>query len=65
MAILEKTKLKDLIKKHEIEFVKSTGRMLTKEDREFHKEDFEQYKILKAKLKLIDALIEKHETNKK
>lgn len=59
----EKTKLKDHIKKYETEFIKSTGRPLAKEDREFHKDDFERYKILKAKLKLIDALIEK-QTNK-
>ncbi|CAF0964844.1 unnamed protein product, partial [Brachionus calyciflorus] len=63
MATMEKTKLKELIKKYEIDFVKSTGRALTKEDREYHKEEFEKYKILKAKLKLIEALIEKYETN--
>lgn len=55
----EKTKLKDQIKKYELEFAKQMGRALTKEDREYHKEDFERYKVLKAKLKLIDALIEK------
>lgn len=63
IAAMEKTKLKELIKKYEIEFIKSTGRTLTKEDREYHKEEFEKYKILKAKLKLIEALIDKYETN--
>jgi hypothetical protein len=41
----EKTKLKEIIKKCESEFIKSNGRPLTKEDREFHKEDFEKYKV--------------------
>ncbi|RNA22132.1 FAM13A isoform X1 [Brachionus plicatilis] len=63
MATLEKLKLKESIKKYEFEFIKSTGRSLTKEDRELHKEEFEKYKFLKAKLKLIDALIEKYEIN--
>ena len=63
ISLHEKTRLKDQIKKHELEFVKQMGRPLNKEDREYHKEDFERYKILKAKLKLIDALIEK-QTNK-
>jgi hypothetical protein len=58
-CLFEKTKLKDHIKKYEIEFSKSTGRPLGKEDREYQKEDFEKYKILKAKLKLIDVLIDK------
>lgn len=65
MALLEKSKLKDTIKKYESEFTKATGRALSKEDREYHKDDFEKYKFLKAKLKLIDALIEKYEINKK
>ena len=41
----EKTKLKDHIKKYESEFMKQTGRPLAKEDREYHKEDFERYKV--------------------
>ena len=41
----EKTKLKDLIKKYEAEFTKQSGRPLSKDDREFHKEDFERYKV--------------------
>lgn len=44
-SLLEKTKLKDIIKKYEAEFVKQTGRQLTKEDREFHKDEFERYKV--------------------
>ncbi len=28
-----------------MEFSKSNGRQLNKEDREFHKEDFERYKV--------------------
>jgi hypothetical protein len=44
-SLQEKLKLKDLIKKYESEFVKINGRTLSKEDREFHKEDFEKYKV--------------------
>lgn len=65
ISIIEKTKLKDLIKKYEIEFAKQTGRALSKEDREYHKDEFERYKVLKAKIKLIDVLIEKSEIGKK
>ena len=62
--MVEKARLKELIKKYESEFFKATGRALSKEDREYHKEDFEKYKIIKAKLKLIEALIEKLESKK-
>ncbi len=44
-SLLEKTKLKEIIKKYEIEFIKQSGRPLSKEDREFHKDDFERYKV--------------------
>ena len=46
MSLQEKTKLKDTIKKYESEFSKTNGRSLNKEDREYHKEDFERYKVL-------------------
>ena len=45
ISLVEKTKLKDLIKKYETDFIKATGRQLSKEDREYHKEDFERYKV--------------------
>jgi len=61
----EKTKLKDKIKNFELEFTKQTGRPLAKEDREYHKDDFERYKVLKAKIKLVEALQEKFESSKK
>ena len=44
-SLLDKTKLKEVIKKYEVEFTKQSGRPLSKEDREFHKEDFERYKV--------------------
>jgi hypothetical protein len=44
-SLLDKTKLKEVIKKYEMEFTKQSGRPLSKEDREFHKEDFERYKV--------------------
>ena len=34
-----------MIKKYETDFIKATGRQLSKEDREYHKEDFERYKV--------------------
>lgn len=65
MVLQEKNKLKDKIKNFEVEFTKQTGRPLTKEDRDLHKEDFERYKVLKAKIKLVEALLEKFESSKK
>ena len=65
IAQQEKAKIKEKIKTFETEFTKQTGRPLAKEDREFHKEDFERYKILKAKIKLVEALIEKSEVGKR
>jgi hypothetical protein len=53
ISLLEKTKLKDLIKKYETDFIKATGRQLTKEDREYHKEDFERYKVNNLKTKML------------
>jgi hypothetical protein len=44
-SLLEKGKLKDVIKKYENDFNKATGRNLSKEDRDYHKEDFEKYKV--------------------
>jgi hypothetical protein len=63
-SLLEKARLKELIKKLESDFLKAMSRTLSKEDREYHKEDFEKYKIIKAKLKFVDALIEKLESKK-
>jgi hypothetical protein len=45
IALHEKAKLKETIKKYESEFAKANNRSLNKEDREFHKEDFEKYKV--------------------
>lgn len=63
-SLLEKSRLKDQIKKIEADFFKATGRQLTKEDREYHREDFEKYKVIKAKLKLLEALMEKNDSKK-
>ena len=45
LTMLEKTKLKEMIKRYEAEFFKFNNRQLSKEDREYHKEDFERYKV--------------------
>jgi hypothetical protein len=52
-SLSEKTKLKEIIKKYEIEFTKQNGRALVKEDREFHKDEFERYKV---KINLVQIL---------
>ena len=52
-SLLDKTKLKEVIKKYEMEFTKQSGRPLSKEDREFHKEDFERYKVSLVSLRKI------------
>ncbi len=44
-SMLEKGKLKDVIKKIESDFMRTNGRQLTKDDREYHKEEFEKYKV--------------------
>ena len=45
VSLHEKARLKETIKKYESEFNKANNRSLNKEDREFHKEDFERYKV--------------------
>ena len=44
-ALQEKAKLKDIIKRHESDFMQINGRALQKEDREFYKDDYEKYKV--------------------
>lgn len=65
VTLQEKTNLKDKIKNFENDFMKKMGRTLGKEDRELHKDDFDRYKVIKAKIRLIEALIEKFESGRK
>ena len=44
-TLQDKNKLKDIIKKHESDFLQINGRPLQKDDREFYKDDFEKYKV--------------------
>ena len=44
-AGVEKAKLKEVIKKYEMEWSRQAGRPLSKENRELHKEDFDRYKV--------------------
>lgn len=45
ISLHEKARLKETIKKYESDFNKANNRSLNKEDREFHREDFERYKV--------------------
>ena len=45
LALQEKNKLKEIIKKYENDFLIKNGRALQKDDREYYKDDFEKYKV--------------------
>ncbi|XP_059097108.1 protein FAM13A-like [Tigriopus californicus] len=55
----EKKQLRRLIKEKEEEFQKKTGRRLLREDRDKSETAYKQYKVTKAKVKLIEALLAK------
>ncbi len=46
LALQEKNKLKEIIKKYENDFLLKNGRALQKDDREYYKDDFEKYKVI-------------------
>lgn len=52
MSIQEKNRLKEIIKKHENDFMQINGRALQKDDREYYKDDFEKYKVCYYVLKI-------------
>uniref|UniRef100_A0A146M1R0 Protein FAM13A n=1 Tax=Lygus hesperus TaxID=30085 RepID=A0A146M1R0_LYGHE len=56
----EKKRLRRCLKDSEHEFQSKTGRKLQKEDRDPDDTTYVEYKQAKAKLRLIDALIQKH-----
>lgn len=58
-AFDEKKQLRDTIKLFENTFQLEMGRKMKKEDREPIRNVFESYKKVKAKLKLINVLLEK------
>ena len=45
LALQEKVKLKEIIKKFDSDFFQINGRTLQKDDREFYKDEFEKYKV--------------------
>lgn len=62
-ASRRKKKLRKKLKTFEDNFAKTTGRKVQKEDRGDHEGDYEEYKKIKARLRLLDALITKQQGN--
>ncbi|XP_028394082.1 protein FAM13A-like [Dendronephthya gigantea] len=62
-AIRRKKKLRKRLKSFEDNFAKKTGRKVQREDRGSHEGDYEEYKKIKARLRLLDALITKQQGN--
>ncbi|XP_046859270.1 protein FAM13B-like [Xenia sp. Carnegie-2017] len=62
-ALKRKKRLRKKLKTFEDSFRKKTGRKVEKDDRGKHEEAYEEYKKIKARLRLLDALITKHQGN--
>ncbi|KAM6956637.1 protein FAM13A-like [Aplochiton taeniatus] len=60
----ERKKLQLALKNFEQHFYSQTGRAVQKEDRGPMRDEYRQYKTLKAKLRLLDALLSKHDSAK-
>nr|XP_046257162.1 uncharacterized protein LOC124065646 isoform X2 [Scatophagus argus] len=65
MARLEKRRLHQTLREFEDHFYKQTGRACQKEDRGPMAEEYCQYKNLKAKLRLLEALLSKQQHSTK
>uniref|UniRef100_A0A3B3Z692 FAM13A-like domain-containing protein n=1 Tax=Periophthalmus magnuspinnatus TaxID=409849 RepID=A0A3B3Z692_9GOBI len=61
MARTEKRRLHHVLREFEEHFYSQTGRACQKEDRGPMAEEYCQYKNLKAKLRLLEALLSKHQ----
>ena len=57
----EKKRLRRLLRNFEEDFLLRTGRKVLREDREPLSTEYQEYKQIKAKLKLLDALISKYQ----
>uniref|UniRef100_A0A669C078 FAM13A-like domain-containing protein n=1 Tax=Oreochromis niloticus TaxID=8128 RepID=A0A669C078_ORENI len=57
----EKKARRKVLKEFEDEFYRQTGRICQKEDRTPMKEEYQEYKQLKAKLRLLEVLLSKQE----
>ncbi|XP_047658603.1 protein FAM13B isoform X5 [Tachysurus fulvidraco] len=63
-ARAEKKKLRRTIREFEEEFYKQNGRNVQKEDRVPMLDEYKEYKRIKAKLRLLEVLINKQDTSK-
>ncbi|XP_052068473.1 protein FAM13B-like isoform X27 [Mytilus californianus] len=57
----EKKRLRRLLRNFEEDFILRTGRKVQRDDREPLQSEYHEYKQIKAKLKLLDALISKYQ----
>ncbi|XP_071058776.1 protein FAM13C-like, partial [Pseudochaenichthys georgianus] len=57
----EKKTRRKVLRQFEDEFYRQTGRICQKEDRSPMKEEYQEYKQLKAKLRLLEVLLSKQE----
>ncbi|KAM4525290.1 protein FAM13C-like [Odontesthes bonariensis] len=60
----EKKTRRKVLKEFEDEFYRQTGRICQKEDRSPMKEEYQEYKQLKAKLRLLEVLLSKQDVTK-
>ncbi|XP_044034144.1 protein FAM13C-like [Siniperca chuatsi] len=60
----EKKTRRKALREFEDEFYRQTGRICQKEDRTLMKEEYQEYKQLKAKLRLLEVLLSKQEVTK-
>ncbi|XP_067858690.1 protein FAM13C isoform X2 [Heptranchias perlo] len=60
----DKKKLRKTLREFEEQFFKQTGRNIQKEDRTPMAEEYNEYKHIKAKLRLLEVLITKHDGSK-
>ncbi|XP_070708235.1 protein FAM13C-like [Pempheris klunzingeri] len=60
----EKKTMRKALREFEDEFHRQTGRICQKEDRTPMKEEYQEYKQLKAKLRLLEVLLSKQEVTK-
>lgn len=60
----EKKSRRKVLREFEDEFYRQTGRICQKEDRSPMKDEYQEYKQLKAKLRLLEVLLSKQEVHK-
>lgn len=61
-ALADKKRVRRILKEFEDNFFKEKGRKVQKEDRGPMEEEYNEYKRVKKQLKLLDALMEKHQS---